>query len=185
MTTIRKVVFRNDEIYHVFNRGIERRTIFTNKRNYERARDLIRFYKHKTRQRYSQVIRLTEDIRNKILDEVYKSEKLIDILAYCLMPNHFHFLLKQNSEKGISTFVSNFTNAYTKYFNTKNQRLSPLFQGTFKAVLVESEEQLVHLSRYIHLNPVVSSVIRESDLDSYPWSSYPEYILDFPFVFSE
>ncbi len=92
------------------------------------------------------------------------------------MPNHFHFLLKQKLDKGVATFISNITNAYTKYFNTRNNRVGPLLQGTFKAVLVETDEQLIHLSRYIHLNPVVSSVITEKELDYYPWSSYPEYL---------
>ena len=92
------------------------------------------------------------------------------------MPNHFHFLLKQNRDKGISTFLSNFTNAYVKYFNTKYKRSGPLFENAFKAVYVENEEQLIHLSRYIHINPVVSSMIKKEELEFYPWSSYPEYL---------
>lgn len=92
------------------------------------------------------------------------------------MPNHFHFLLKQKIDHGISNFISNFTNSYTKYFNTKYDRVGPLFQGLFKAVLVESEEQLIHLSRYIHLNPVTSSLVKPEDLQNYYWSSYPEYV---------
>ncbi len=176
MATVRKVVFRDNEIYHIFNRGIERRPVFTDKREYDRALKLIKFYKHADPPiRYSKILQLSEEVRKKMLDDVYKSEKLVDILAFCLMPNHFHFLLKQKKEKGITTFISNFTNAYTKYFNTKNNRIGPLFQGTFKAVLVESDEQLMHLSRYIHLNPVVSSIIKEANLNFYPWSSYPEY----------
>ena len=177
MATVRKVVFRNDQVYHIFNRGIERRNTFKNKIDYQRALDLIKFYQHQEIPiRYSQIIRQPENIRNQILDKVYKSDKIVDILAFCLMPNHFHFLLKQKSEKGITNFISNFANAYTKYFNTKNKRDGPLFQGTFKAVLVETDEQLIHLSRYIHLNPVVSSLIEESSLNFYNWSSYPEYL---------
>lgn len=177
MATVRKITFANDYIYHVFNRGIERKSIFTNKREFERAQGLIKFYRHKEIPiRFSQFIKLAEDIRNNILERLYKSERLVDILAYCLMPNHFHFMLKQNTDRGISTFISNFTNAYTKYFNTKNQRSGPLLEGVFKAVLVETEEQLVHLSRYIHLNPAVSSIIEADKLDYYAWSSYSEYL---------
>ena len=92
------------------------------------------------------------------------------------MPNHFHFLLKQIAENGISIFVSKFTNSYTKYYNTKRSRTGPMFQGVFKSVYVESDEQLIHLSRYIHLNPVASVIIKDAELLSYPWSSLRDYL---------
>lgn len=101
-------------------------------------------------------------------------EKIIDIICYCFMPNHFHFLLRQRKEKGITEFMAKLTNSYTKYFNSKNRRVGPLFQGEFKAVRIETNEQLIHLSRYIHLNPIINYVAK--NLDSYQWSSYPEYI---------
>ena len=90
------------------------------------------------------------------------------------MPNHFHILLKQEEESGISEFISKTLNSYTKYFNTKYNRVGPLFQGQFKAVRVESNEQLLHVHRYIHLNPIVSYLTKS--LDAYRWSSYSEYI---------
>lgn len=101
------------------------------------------------------------------------TEKLVDIICYCLMPNHFHLLLKQVAENGISKFISQISNSYTKFFNTKNKRIGPLLQGAFKAVLIENDEQLLHVSRYIHLNPVVSGIV--NTLEKYPWSSYQEY----------
>lgn len=72
--------------------------------------------------------------------------------------------------------MANFSNSYTKYFNTKYQRVGPLLQGIFKAVHVESDEQLIHLSRYIHLNPVSGFIVRPEELASYQWSSYPGYL---------
>lgn len=177
MATVRKISLRNGEFYHVFNRGLERRPTFTDKREFSRACNLIKFYRHtEIPVRYSKIIEQPVEIREKMLEELYKSERLVDIICYCLMPNHFHFLLKQLSDNGIAKFISNFTNAYTKYFNTKNERSGPLFQGTFKAVHVESDEQLIHLSRYIHLNPVVSGIAGEESWEEYPWSSYREYI---------
>lgn len=103
-----------------------------------------------------------------------KSKKIVNIICFCLMPNHFHFLLRQNRENGITEFASKLSNSYTKYYNTKNKRVGPLLQGDFKAVHVENNEQLLHLSRYIHLNPLVGYVTKE--LESYKWSSYREYI---------
>lgn len=108
---------------------------------------------------------------NNALD---KSRQIIEIISYCLMPNHFHFLIKQLIDGGITEFVSKLSNSYTKYFNIKHRRVGPLLQGEFKSVLVESNEQLLHLSRYIHLNPLVSGLVK--DLSDYPWSSYLEYI---------
>ena len=177
MATTRKIVFANGEYYHIFNRGIDRRPTFNNAREYSRATSLIKFYRHKEIPlRYSQLINQPIETRTKLLAELFESERLVDIVCYCLMPNHFHLLLKQLSENGISKFISNFTNAYTRYFNTKNERVGPLFQGVFKAIHVESDEQLLHLSRYIHLNPIASSIIADSQLEYYQWSSYPEYI---------
>ena len=92
------------------------------------------------------------------------------------MPNHFHFLLKQQKERGISKFLSDFTNSYTRYFNARHKRLGPLFEGVFKAVRIEKGEQLMHVSRYIHLNPVASLIVKEEELSNYAWSSLPEYL---------
>ncbi len=102
------------------------------------------------------------------------NKKIVDIVCYCLMPNHFHFLLHQVKKGGITEFVSKISNSYTKYINTRSKRIGPLLQGDFKAVHVGTTEQLIHLSRYIHLNPIVAYLVK--NLYSYQWSSYPEYV---------
>ena len=94
------------------------------------------------------------------------------------MPNHFHLLIKQLKDRGITEFLSKLSNSYTKFYNTKYKRIGPLFQGQFKAVLIESDEQLIHVSRYIHLNPIASYLTK--DLNSYEWSSYREYTSNIP-----
>ena len=76
----------------------------------------------------------------------------MEIICYCLMPNHLHLLLRQLMDGGISKFMSNFANSYTRYFNTKSKRKGPVFEGKFKAKRIETDEQLLHLSRHIHLN---------------------------------
>ena len=178
MPTNRKVVFGNDEIYHVFNRGVEKRPTFTDKRELDRGIKAIDFYRFANLPlKLSKFLVIPESERVKLIQKVHSEyQKLVEILSYCLMPNHFHFLLKQKQENGVSIFTANFTNSYTKYFNTKHKRVGSLFQGPFKAVRVESDEQLMHVSRYIHLNPVSSFLIKPEQMENYQWSSYPEYL---------
>lgn len=102
------------------------------------------------------------------------NSKIISLNTYCLMPNHFHFLVQQVRDGGITEFISKLSNSYTKYFNVKYGRVGPLLQGEFQSVHVESNEQLLHLNRYIHLNPTVNFISKT--LDDYLWSSYHEYV---------
>lgn len=159
----------NGEIYHIYNRGSDKRNIFTQPRDYKRFKQTVYYYQYAgPKIRLSLFATSTLDSFKPDL-----TKKLVEILCFCLMPNHFHFMVKQLKDGGISTFMSQLSNSYTKYFNTKYLRVGPLLQGAFKAVLVESEEQLIHLSRYIHLNPVVSGICKMPE--DYLWSSYHEY----------
>lgn len=178
MVTYRSTILTNEQFYHVFNRGIERRTIFSNKREFDRALNTLKYYRYANVPfKFSKFLVQTEENKTNLLKRFnIKENELVEIIAYCLMPNHFHLLLKQIKDNGISKFISNLTNSYTKYFNTKHERVGALMQGIFKAVRVETDEQLIHLSRYIHLNPVSSFVIKEQDLNNYPWFSYREYL---------
>lgn len=101
-------------------------------------------------------------------------EPLVKIIAYCLMPSHFHLILQQVLSNGIRTFIRRLTNSYSHYFNTKSERRGPLFEGRFKAKRIESDEQLIHLSRYIHLNPVTDYLVENPE--DYAFSSYGEYL---------
>ena len=91
------------------------------------------------------------------------------------MPNHYHFLIKQENEEDLTSFMKSLMTRYSQYFNFKYKRVGPVFQGRYKAVLVESEEQLLHLSRYIHLNPVSQQSAGTVPIMSRP-SSYPNYL---------
>ena len=174
---MRKVVFANEGIYHIFNRSIEQRPVFTTKREYNRATLTFDFYRFKSPPlRLAKFLQLEKTAREIFFINLKKADKQVEIISYCLMPNHFHFLLRQTSENGITKFLSNFANSYTRYFNTKQKRKGPLFEGIFKAVYIETDEQLIHVSRYIHLNPIASFLIKENDLDFYPWSSFPEFL---------
>ncbi len=162
--------FVNGQFYHIYNRGVEKRDIFEKKWDYSRLIKTIRYY---------QLLGPKPKLSRFLMGSIFKpdtNKKVVDIICYCLMPNHFHFLIKQLKAGGITEFISKISNSYTKYFNTKYNRIGPLLQGEFKAVLIKSDEQLIHISRYIHLNPIASFLVK--DLNLYSWSSYKEYIED-------
>lgn len=162
----------NGEFYHIFNRGTEKKNIYVQSRDFTRFQKTFYYYKFVgPKPRFSKFTKSN-------LFKPLLNEKLIEVICYCLMPNHFHFLVKQLKDKGISTFLSQLSNSYTKYFNLKYERIGPLLQGAFKAVRVVTDEQLVHVSRYIHLNPVVSGIVKKPE--HYKWSSYLEYITKNP-----
>lgn len=166
------------EFYHIFNRGIDHRPTFLDKKGFSRAQISLKFYRFiSPPMRLSLFLTLGEEQRKRIFNELEKKKVLVEIISYCLMPNHFHILLRQKVENGISKFMSNFQNSYTRYFNERNQRNGPLFLDQFKAVRVETEGQLLHLSRYIHLNPYSSYVVKNlNGLERYSWSSLSEFL---------
>lgn len=188
MVSVRPLHFRNGYIYHIFNRGVERRQIFLSIRDHERFCMLLEYYRFANIPKsFSHYLNLPLEERKTYYDSQQSHPHIIEILAYCLMPNHFHLLVKQQQEDGVREAVSNIANGYAKYFNTKRRRVGPLFQGPFKAVRIETDEQLVHVSRYIHINPVVSGVIPEKDLLNFPWSSLSSYVgkVRFPWIEDE
>ncbi|KKQ28340.1 MAG: hypothetical protein US48_C0040G0001 [Candidatus Levybacteria bacterium GW2011_GWA2_37_36] len=176
----RKVVLAPQQIYHIFNRGVAALPIFLNFKDYFRFLRLVDYYRFSnTSLSFSRLISLPKEERGKILIELKKKNSIhVEIITYCLMPNHFHFLLKQITDKGISIFMRNLQNSYVKYFNIKNERAGPLFQSMFKGVRVETDEQLLHVSRYIHLNPSTAYLVEPENLEDYRWSSFLEYLSD-------
>jgi putative transposase len=164
----RSLTFTNNEYYHVFNRGSDKRIIFTQSRDFHRFMQTFKYYQY-----VSNKVRFSLFTKSKLKTGL--GEKLyVEVICYSLMPNHFHFILRQVEEGGISKFLSQLSNSYTKYFNTKTSRTGPLLQGVFKAVRIETDEQLLHVSRYIHLNPVVSNLVQIPE--EYPYSSYNEFL---------
>lgn len=160
--------FVNGYFFHIFNRGSEKRSIFESRRDYQRFLKTLKYYQLAgPKPKFSHFPSL-------LVKELDESKKIVNIVAYCLMPNHFHLLLTPLKNGGITEFMSKVSNSYTKYYNTKYRRVGPLFQGEFKAVTIEDDEQLIHVSRYIHLNPISSNLIK--NLAQYDWSSYLEYL---------
>lgn len=160
----------NGEVYHIFNRGSDKREIFLKNRDFRRFRQTFHYYQ--TTGPKTKFSNFSKQNLNTFKPKL--EDKLVDILCYCLMPNHFHFLLRQLKDNGIAIFMSQISNSYTRFFNTKYKRIGPLLQGAYKAVRIESDEQLLHVFRYILLNPVVSKLTET--LYDYEWSAYSEYM---------
>jgi len=174
----RNEVLAPEQFYHIFNRGVARVPIYLASRSYLRFLDIVDYYRlSNTPLSFSKLLSLPREERENLLARLRKENAIhIEILVFCLMPNHFHFLLKQVTENGISTFMRNLQNSYVKYFNIKNERAGPLFQSMFKAVRIETDEQLLHVSRYIHLNPSTAYIVEPEKLESYRWSSLGIYL---------
>ena len=157
--------------YHIYNRGVDKRTIFKDEMDYKMFLSYLKNYLSSPDSK--QVGPAQRPIRPSNMHET------IQLICYALMPNHFHLLIRQNTKFGIVSFMRRISNAYTKYFNERYGRVGPLFQGKYKGVLVTEDPYLLHLTRYIHLNPVGHGVLNgqnRSDLQSYPYSSYGEYL---------
>ncbi len=142
----RKVVFHQDGYYHVYNRGVNRQNIFRSGENY---RYLIR-------------------TMNRV-----KPDSII-LLAFCLMPNHYHFLIRQESEEPAHVFLQALFNVYTKAFNRMHRRTGTLFEDRFRAVEITEDRHLLHLCRYIHLNPVQAGLV--SRAEEWEFSDYREWV---------
>lgn len=162
----------------MYNRGIADQPTFLTKGDYKQALLTLSYYRFRNPPiRLSRFKELSLEDQGSLwatLNE--KKDKLIELISFVLMPNHFHILLKQLVDQGISTYLSRATNSYTRYFNIKRRRAGAIFKGAFKAVHIATTEKLIHVSRYVHINPSVSYVVREEDFLSYPWSSLPDYL---------
>jgi len=178
---MKKAQLTTDCIYHVYNRGVEKRKIFLDLGYYRRFLSIL---KHHLTYDYAYSLlkrSLGEAKSTKEKEEIFQRVETrrikppVEIISFCLMPNHYHLTLKQVVENGISDFMHRLGTSYTNYFNIRQERSGRLFETSFKAVEVESEEQLLHLSRYQHLNPLVLDLTPRELMD-YPWSSLPIYL---------
>jgi len=144
----------NDQIYHIYNRSIAKYAIFNSNQDFDRMHQPLNLYRHKSfTYKYSAFLNLTSGNQINIIQNLPNNDLIVEIIAYCIMPTHLHLIIKQNVDGGIVKFMARILNSYSRYFNTKHQRTGPLWSGRFKNVLIENDEQLLHMSRYIHLNP--------------------------------
>jgi len=163
-------------LYHIYNRGVEKRNIFIDEQDYGVFLHYLKLY-----------LLLKEDLINELkhnnnaFEEISRIKRIknyhlnINLFCYVLMPNHFHLLLRQKEKYDIEGFMRSVITKYVLYFNHKYNRVGPLFQGRYKAILVNKEQYLLYLSRYIHRNPI-EILPKKAELSYYPWSSYPIYL---------
>lgn len=160
--------FSENSFHHVFNRGVEGRKIFLDEQDY----NMFLYYLFIYVESIDKVLEKYPNLPIRLNLKNLSSE--IELISYCLMPSHFHFLIKQNSKDGISKLLKQVINGYTEYFNKKYKRIGALTQGRFKAVKIENDETLIHISRYIHLNPCVAGIV--DNPKQYAWSSYKYFL---------
>lgn len=179
---MREVPLVKGEYYHVFNRGVEKRNIFTDQA--DRNRFLLSVTAFNSIEPIGSIFE--QSFARKKKEFGRPASKLVKVVAYCLNPNHFHFILQQSNEGGISEFMKRLGGGYTKYFNARNRRSGVLFQGKFKAIHISTNDYLLHLSAYVNLNDRVHGFTQGRSLSS--WTDYtgktsnsfvfPQIILD-------
>lgn len=166
---MRKIKFVTGEFYHIYNRGVDKRALFNNQY------DVVRFLQCMDE---FNTVSLTGGLyANSFVAQELKAKRrlrrLVNIVAYCLNPNHYHFILEQVAENGISQFLKRLGGGYSWYFNNRYQRNGALFQGPFKAKLIDSNEYMLHLSVYINLNFKVHQLSdRVAKLVKSSWEEY-------------
>ncbi len=183
---MRNLKFSVEEYYHLYNRGVDRRKIFMDNRDYERF--ITNLYLANSNKKFEMSKHQDEhwSFAKALLED--RKENIVSIGAYCLMPNHFHLLIREETDGGISKFMQKLTTAYTMYFNKKYHRAGSLFEGTFKAANLDSDNYLKYLFAYIHLNPIgiidsgwknkkiVDRKKAEEFVKSYTYSSFLDYV---------
>lgn len=177
----RNITLAPGEFYHVYNRGTEKIKIFLNQKDFRRFVALLYLCNSEHP--------VTENLRGSTSEifGVNRDKTLVEVCSYCLMSNHFHLILREKEEGGISKFMQKLTTGYTMYFNTLRERSGSLFQGRFKARLCDNDEYLFYLIAYVHLNPIkiIDSKWKEHGiqnyqrakkfLEDYEYSSFKDY----------
>lgn len=165
--------FKCGGIYHVCNKSIANFAIFGSSFNRNRFINVLDYYNAiHVWTSFSTVLKLKHYQHTNLLQQ--KKDGLIKILSYCIMPDHYHILFKVISDSSISKYINDIENSYTRYFNLRHSRKGPLWQSSYRSVLIKTDEQLLHVSRYINLNPSSSNIVDRPD--AWEHSSYRDMI---------
>jgi len=170
----RRMRFSTGSYFHIFNKSIANYGIFKDPNNCQRFLEILEYYNNcivgvsfstllKTKRKYDFVGLLYP-----------KHNSLLKFISFCIMPDHYHILVKILSDDVVSKYINDVENSYTRYFNIKFHRKGPLWQSKFKAVKIKNNEQLLHVSRYIHLNPTTNNLTQKPE--NWQFSSYKDYL---------
>jgi putative transposase len=162
-----------ENIYHIYNRGTDKRKIFMDKSDFSRFLNILCFFNNARPVDFFNLSKGGSTSLSEV-EPPRADERLVDILCFCLMPNHFHLILRELVEGGIATFMSKVGTGYTMYFNKRYERSGHLFQGRYKHKEINSEDGFIYLSGYIHLNPVMAKIVK--DPADYKYSSYLSFL---------
>ena len=175
-----KPQFSNNEIYHIYNRGVEKRNIFLKEADFKRFLDGIFIFNTFLPVTFNGADRIYKEKEN------INRQPLVEVISFCLMPNHFHLLLRQKRESGIQLFMQKLCTGYSMYFNKINNRVGSLFQNKFRAVRIATDRHLFYIPHYIHMNPLeimninvdkkinAESIVNK--LVGYQWSSLSDFV---------
>lgn len=167
------------EHYHIYNRSVNKQVIFHDVNDYARFLFLI-LYLQSPVVKFPQIGRMVKQfVKNSAFDTLDVNEVIkkrsVELISFCIMPNHFHLLVKELEESGIAIYMQRVLTAYSKYYNTKYGQSGHVFQGPYQAVHIEDNRQLLHVSAYIHRNAREISKWFQKE-HKYPWSSYQDFI---------
>jgi len=169
---MRKTILVGGEFYHIYNRGVDKREIVSD--IYDANRFVTAMIEFNTIEPIGSIYNVTSKRKNgEQNNRKPKTNKLVEVVCYCLNPNHFHFVLKQVADEGISKFMHRLSTGHTKYYNEKYERTGALFQGSFKAKYIAGNDYLLHLSAYVNLNNKLHHI--SGDKESLVRSSYNQY----------
>ena len=165
-----KIQLVNGEYYHIYNRGVDKREIFQDEKDYFKFLRNLKDFNNKSC--YEERMRIIK-VKKELNSFLAKNKKVVDIVAYSLLPNHFHLILKQVSDNGISKFMHKIGTSYTNHFNTKNDRSGSLFQGRYKVIYIDNDDYLLWLSGYVNSNVEIHGIEKA---ENYKWSSYDVFL---------
>lgn len=170
---MRKYSFKSGCFFHVFNKSIANYSILKDLNNSQRFVDILDYYNNlEVKPSFSTYLKANLEFKNQIL--IPRSTAKIKFITYCIMPDHYHLLIKILCDYTLSKYINDVENSFTRFFNIKFERKGPLWQSSFKAVKIKTNEQLLHVSRYVHINPTTSNLVTKPE--DWVFSSYRNFI---------
>ena len=169
----------NGQYYHIYNKSIEGKSIFEDQEDHRRFILTLAFYLyHDPTMKLARFMQLSARSQGEVFTKRVKEKRsLVSLITFLSMPDHYHLIISQTVDGGVSTYMRHVQDSYTRYYNTRHKRVGPLFLGPYKAKQIELGEHLAPLTRIIHREPLMRGVVDTTDaLSSYLWSSLPEYL---------